>query len=86
MSSSTSTSLSSRVYGIIADVLNTPVAELGPDSSTETVENWDSVHHLNLILALEHAFHVQLEPEEIDQMNSVKQILAILSEKSSAHA
>ncbi len=83
MNASTSSPLATRVYGIVADVLNVPVAEVGPESSPETVENWDSVHHLNLILALEQAFDLQLDPEEIDAMNSVKQILALLAQKRS---
>jgi acyl carrier protein len=86
MSSSTSSSLAIRVYGIVADVLNIPVAEVGPESSPETVASWDSVHHLNLILALEQAFDLQLDFEEIDRMNSVKQILAVLTLKQSGQA
>ncbi len=81
MSSLTFSSLASRIYGIVSDVFNIPVSQIGPDSSPEKIESWDSVHHLNLILALEQAFDLQLEPEEIDRMNSVKAILAILSEK-----
>lgn len=81
MSSLTFSSLASRIYGIASDVFNVRVAQIGPDSSPETIESWDSVHHLNLILAVEQAFNLQLEPEEIDRMNSVKAILAILSEK-----
>jgi acyl carrier protein len=84
MCSSTSSSLTSRVYGIVADVLDIPVANIGPESSPETIESWDSVNHLNLVLALEQEFQVQLEPEEIDQVNSVKQILAVLTRKLSS--
>lgn len=83
MCSSTSSSLTSRVYGIVADVLDIPVNDVGPESSPETIESWDSVNHLNLILALEQVFQVQLEPEEIDQVNSVKQILVVLTKKLS---
>jgi acyl carrier protein len=86
MSSLTASSLNSRVYGIVADVLNVPISNVGPDSSPETVESWDSVHHLNLILAFEQAFHLQLEPEEIDQMNGVKQILVVLNQKLNPEA
>lgn len=33
-------------------------------------ENWDSLHHLNLIVELEEAFDVEFEPEEIAEMKS----------------
>ena len=46
---------------------------LGPDAiddeaSPHTIEAWDSVGHLNLILALESAFDIQFEAEEIPEL------------------
>lgn len=70
-----------RVRGIAADVLEVPAARIGPDSSPETFDTWDSVHHLNLVLALEQEFHLQFEPEEIDQMKDIQHILTVLTNK-----
>jgi acyl carrier protein len=70
-----------RVRGIAADVLEVPAAQVGPDSSPETIDTWDSVHHLNLVLALEQEFNMQFEPEEIDQMKDIQHILNILGSK-----
>lgn len=74
-------SLLERVRGIAADVLEVPAAKINPDSSPETIDTWDSVHHLNLVLALEQEFNLQFEPEEIDQMKDVQHILMILEQK-----
>jgi len=70
-----------RIRGIAADVLEVPAAKISPDSSPETIDAWDSVHHLNLVLALEQEFDLQFEPEEIDQMQDIRHILAILETK-----
>ena len=70
-----------KVRGITADVLEVPASQITPQSSPESIEAWDSVHHLNLILALEQEFAIQFEPEEIDQMNSVARILDVLEGK-----
>ena len=70
-----------KIRGIAADVLEVPAAQITPKSSTETVASWDSVHHLNLILALEQEFQVQFEPEEIDRMTSVEAVLSVLEKK-----
>ncbi len=70
-----------RVRGIAADVLEVPLTRVTPDSSPETLETWDSVHHLNLVLALEQEFNMQFEPEEIDQLGNVGEIVAIISRK-----
>jgi acyl carrier protein len=71
-----------RVRAIAADVLQVPATSLSLQSSPETVESWDSVRHLDLVLALEQEFHLQFEPEEIDQMKNVERIVDILSAKT----
>lgn len=73
-----------RVRTIAADVLQVPASQISEQSSSQNISTWDSVHHLNLVLALEQEFNLQFEPEEIDQMNSIQQILAVLGGKGSA--
>jgi acyl carrier protein len=70
-----------RVRNIAADVLEVSPAKIVPESSPETIETWDSVHHLNLVLALEQEFNLQFEPEEIDSMKDIQHILEILTSK-----
>lgn len=70
-----------RVRGIAADVLKLPASQITAHSSPENIEGWDSVQHLNLILALEQDFSVQFEPEEIDQMSSIDRILNVIQSK-----
>jgi acyl carrier protein len=76
-----STTLLDRVRSIAADVLEVPVDRISAGSSPETIDTWDSVHHLNLVLALEQEFNLQFEPEEIDQMKDIHHILGILGNK-----
>ncbi len=63
-----------------------PLAQINPDSSPQNIENWDSVRHLNLVLALEQDFSLQFEPEEIDQLNNVGEIVTVVSRKLNAGA
>jgi len=71
-----------QVVQLIADVLNIPADQVTPDRSPQNVEGWDSVQHLNLVLALEQSLGIQLAPEEIEQMQSVGGILNIVRQKS----
>ncbi len=70
-----------RVRGIAADVLQVSASQITLQSSPETIGTWDSVHHLNLILALEQEFDTQFDPEEIDKMISIERILEVLGSK-----
>ncbi len=73
-----------RVQRIIADLFSLPPAEVTPASSPDTIETWDSLQHLNLVLALEQEFGLQFSPEEIEQMLSVELIVDLLEEKGAA--
>lgn len=73
-----------RVLAIAADVFQVPEARLGPASSPDTVESWDSLHHLELVLALEQEFGIQISPEEIEQLLSIELIADLMEEKVQA--
>lgn len=49
--------------------------------SQTTCEKWDSMGQLNLVVELESEFDVTLEPEEIGEMKSFKDIVRILKNK-----
>jgi acyl carrier protein len=73
-----------RVRGIAADVLQVNQDALSAESSPQSVESWDSVQHLNLVLALEEQFGVQFEPDEMDAMKSIGAIAGLLSVKGAS--
>ncbi len=70
-----SESTEQKIRQVIADLFNIPVGEVTDTSSAETIKNWDSVQHLNLVLALEESFGIQFEPDEIENLQSVDGIV-----------
>ncbi|MFC1874297.1 acyl carrier protein [Chloroflexota bacterium] len=70
-----------RLYRIISEVFGVPAAEINNESSPDTIETWDSLSHLNLVLALEEEFGVSLSPEDVMEMLSVQLIRTILAER-----
>jgi acyl carrier protein len=73
-----SDSTQGRVEEIVATIFNLPVETISLDSSPQTIENWDSMGHLMLILELEQQFSVQLAPEEVETLTSVRSIVELL--------
>ena len=70
-----------RVYRLVSDVLGVEVGAINDDSSPDTIASWDSVTHINLILALEDEFGVSLSDEDVMEMLSVGLIQRILLER-----
>lgn len=64
---------------VFAEIFSVQSADLSDDFNSESVENWDSVRQLSLVTAMEDAFDVMLEPEDIMDFKSYmtgKKILA----------
>lgn len=54
-----------EVFGVDASLLN-------DDFSKDTVDQWDSVHQLNIVSLAEEAFDIMLDPEDIMGLTSYK--------------
>lgn len=70
-----------RVRHIIADLFQHPIEQITPHTSPDNLAGWDSLQHLNIVLALEQEFTLQFTPEEIEQMLSVELIADLIEEK-----
>jgi len=70
-----------QVREVAADVFGIEVAQINADSSPSTIETWDSIQHLSLVLALESRFGVQIDPEDIEQFKSIGAAADIVGRK-----
>ena len=69
-----------KLRAVISAVLNVDIGSIGPDSSRDTIESWDSLRHLNLILALEEEFGVTLPDEDGANATSYQLLVIVLRE------
>jgi acyl carrier protein len=72
--------LDTRILEVMALVFEVPVSDLNEESSQDSIESWDSVKHLNLIVALEEEFGIEIPIDEVGNMISFKLIRLIVSE------
>jgi acyl carrier protein len=69
------------IKAIMADVLNIDPDSIDESTSSDTVETWDSLAHINLVSALEQRFTVTLDVEEIEAMLSFTAIVETLERR-----
>ena len=79
-----SSSVLDQVRTIACDLFGVPKERISPASTPETIETWDSIQHLSLVLALEEKFGVQISPEEIEEMKSIAAITKVIEGKLQA--
>jgi acyl carrier protein len=70
-----------KVLAIGAAVFEVSEADIGPQSSPDTIATWDSLHHLSFVVALEEELGLQFSPEEIEQLLSIGLAAALVDEK-----
>lgn len=69
-----------RLYTIMSQIFDIPLSAISMDSTAETMPEWDSMNHINLVLALEGEFGIQFTPEQIAEIISVQSILKVFAE------
>lgn len=68
-----------RLQETIAATLKVPASKITETTRDEELAAWDSLGHVNLMMALEQTFDVQLDVEDFPKLNSVPAILAYLA-------
>ncbi|OGL46118.1 MAG: hypothetical protein A2W05_09690 [Candidatus Schekmanbacteria bacterium RBG_16_38_10] len=74
--------MESRIKNVMASVFEVDSSQINNDTSPDTLESWDSLKHMNLILALEEEFGVEFDNDDITNMINFNLILLILKEKA----
>lgn len=69
-----------RLATVFEEVFDRPV-ELKGDTTAADVEDWDSVMHVVLILAIEDEFGVKFESSEIANAGNVGEFVELLESK-----
>jgi acyl carrier protein len=70
-----------RIKKVMSDVLNIDVSLINNETSPDNIENWDSLKHMNLIVALEEEFEIEFDDEEIVDSMNYALIVIILKSK-----
>ena len=71
---------------VMGTVLEVPAESVGPGTDMDTVESWDSLRHLTLVLALEQEFGVQIDDEDAGSITSYPLIKLVLEDLLRASA
>ena len=70
-----------KIIEIIKDVLdNHEDQDFNIETTSENIEGWDSLSHLQIIISVESEFNVKFKTSEINQLKSVRKLTKRVSE------
>ena len=71
-----------KILMVMSSVFEVELTSVNEDRSIDNISNWDSLRHLNLILALEEEFSITIPDEEVGDLVNYKLIELIVNEQS----
>ncbi len=72
--------MENRIKKVMSAVFEIPIEVIDHDSSPDTIGSWDSLKHMNLILALEEEFNVEFTEIQVVEMLNYQLIEIVLKE------
>lgn len=69
-----------KLREVMAAVFQVPADSIDADSSMDNVKSWDSLHHMNLVLALEEEFGVSIPDDDAAGITSFRLIKLVLGD------
>ncbi len=73
-----------QLQPIFQDILDQPELVITRESSALTVEDWDSLSHINLVTAVERHFKIKFALGELQDLKNVGDMVDLISAKLGA--
>jgi len=74
--------MENRIKKVMSAVFEISVEEINEKSSPDTIESWDSLKHMNLVVALEEEFGIVYEDNELVELLNYSLICNIIKSKT----
>lgn len=74
--------LYARLNRVFQEVFDDDSIVVGPRTTANDIEDWDSLEHITLIAAVERAFKMKFKMGEISSMKNVGEMAAIIQART----
>ena len=74
--------LEQNIIALLSDLTGIELSDLDNKASVETLEAWDSIAHINLILSIEDQYHITIDPELAADLTSVEILTKFLAKQT----
>lgn len=71
-----------KLNPIFQDVFDDPSLQITDGMTAADVEGWDSLSHIDLIVAVEKAFRIKLTLQEVRGLNNVGDFVSLIAAKA----
>ena len=73
--------LRQRLRVMIAEFTNVPADQVAVNASSQSIESWDSLAHMNLMVAIEQEFGIEFDDSEILGNKDLSALVSLIEAK-----
>ena len=66
---------------VFQDVFDDEDIHVGPQTTADDIEDWDSLEHINLVVAVENKFGIKFNMGEVVEMKNVGEMVDVILER-----
>lgn len=70
-----------RLNDVFRDVFDDDSITVSSETTSEDIEDWDSLEHINLIVAVENEFEIKFGMNEVTGMKNVGEMAQLIFDK-----
>lgn len=78
----TETDILATLKPIMADVFDVNDSDINEKTSADDIEEWDSLSHIRLIVAVEQKFKFKFKNSEIESLKNVGELVHLIATKT----
>ena len=69
-----------KVMQVVVNIFQVSPDKISTKTTSDDIEKWDSLNHINMIQALEQEFGIRYDQEQMVSMLSVEEIIEVTKE------
>jgi acyl carrier protein len=73
--------IKAKIIKVMALILEVDSSDINDESSMDTIDAWDSLKHMKLVVALEQELEVEFEDKEVVELLNLRLIELTVAEK-----
>ena len=77
-------SIETDLTGVFREVFEDPSIVIRPETSASDIPTWDSLMHIQLVVAVEKNFGIRFAAGEIEKLQNVGEMIALIAQKKAA--
>jgi acyl carrier protein len=70
-----------QIHDIMQDVFDRDDLAIGPETTADDIEEWDSLSHVRLMVAIERRLKIKFRSSEIEKLKNVGELADLIDSK-----